>query len=71
MEAGLEQERLQQEAELNQKVNEEEVQLHANRAEPTLLNCSRLNICFVSSFLSDRFLLTISLDMFSVFGKLL
>lgn len=33
MEAGVEQERLQQEAELNQKVNEEEVQQHANREE--------------------------------------
>lgn len=33
MEAGVEQERLQQEAELNQKVNEEEVQQNANREE--------------------------------------
>lgn len=37
MEAGVEQERLQQEAELNQKVNEEEVQQHANRGTRDLI----------------------------------
>ena len=38
MEVGLEQERLQQEAELNQKDNEEEVQQHTNTEERCLSN---------------------------------